>query len=182
MSDHREQIVDLDTPAAAASERAQQVRGWLVDSGWAVPGGDVDDRHPDEVVLQASPHTLERWPGLGYLSLVVPLGDVFVAGDGTGAPRCPACSTEQPSWDEVMGWIDSGAEPRSTCANCGWDAPLGDWDLVESLAPGPLAVVLNPSSTVGRGGLLDAPGIARALGADLSVALGGRWTHVHFHG
>lgn len=175
MSDHREQLVDLDTPATAADERVEQVRDWLVESGWALPDGYPDDLYPGQPALAPSPPTLERWPGAGFDSLVVPRGEVFMASDGTAPPRCPACATELPSWDQLMDWVHGEPEPHSTCAQCGWEGPLGDWDLVESVAPGSLAVVID------AGGHTDPRGLARALAAELAEALGGRWAHVHYH-
>lgn len=181
MGDHREQLVDLDTPASDAGARAEQVRAWLIASGWAAPGGVEDWLYPGEVSLTAGPEATRRHPALDDSTIVVPVKDFWIAGDGTAGPICPACGTEEQSLEQVGEWVTSGIEPIGTCASCGFTAPLGDWDLTSSIARGELGIVLDPRAASDQRGRLDPVALARDLQREVVAALGGRWTYIHHH-
>jgi hypothetical protein len=182
VSDHREQLVDLDTSAVGAARRAEETRAWLAASGWGLPGDHEDWLYVGETALQAGPEARRRHPDLETMTIVVPVRDVWVAGDGTEWPRCPACGVEQGSSEEIERWIRSDREPTATCRACGSDAPLGDWDLTFSIAPGHLAIVLDPSGNVTKSApKFDPAVLARDLQREVIAELGGRWAYVRHH-
>jgi Zn ribbon nucleic-acid-binding protein len=181
MGDHREQIVDISTPDADADARIAAVRQWLITSGWAAPSDGDDWLHPAEPALHASPDLLARWPGFGAMTVVVPRGLHWVAGDGTDAAVCPVCGAVGDTWDLLEQWGDERVEPVAHCDTCGHEALLGDWDLEGSVAVGSLAIVLDPQALPGQGGSFDPVDVARTLRTELIAGLGGRWAYVHHH-
>jgi Zn ribbon nucleic-acid-binding protein len=181
MGDHREQIVDISTQDADADGRVADVREWLAAAGWAVPSAGKDWLYPTESALCASPGLLQRWPGFGGMTVVVPRGLHWVAGDGTDAAVCPVCATVGDTWDLLEQWSDERVEPIAQCDNCGLEALLGDWNLEGSVVVGSLAIVLDPQSLPGRGGDFDPADVARTLRTGLIAGVGGRWAYVHHH-
>jgi len=182
MGDHREQIVDISTPATDAGTRAAAVREWLVASGWAASDGAAKDwLYPDERAMVENPGILERWPGLGGITfVVVPGTEAFVAGEGTDVPACPTCGELTGTWEQLEEWDELAAEPVAECTNCAHRALLGDWNLEASVALGSLALVIDPQS--GRSdSSYDPADIARSLRAELTAGIGGRWAYVHLH-
>lgn len=51
-----------------------------------------------------------------------------VGAEGSGPPSCPRCATELRGWSP-QGWFESGVEPTELCPECGFRAPVGDWDV-----------------------------------------------------
>jgi len=181
MGDHREQIVDISTPPADADSRIAEVREWLLAAGWAAPFDGSDWLYPNEPALRESPGLLPRWPGFGGSTFVVARGSHWVAGDGTDVPVCPSCGEPSGTWEQIEQWDDQGVEPVGRCTDCGHEVLLGDWNLEGSVAVGALAIVLDPQSLPGLGGVFDPADVARALRSELTAALGGRWAYVHHH-
>jgi DNA-directed RNA polymerase subunit RPC12/RpoP len=198
MGNHREQIVDISTPAVDAGTRAAAVRDWLVSSGWAVSHDDNDGTdatsgtgagkvaaqdwlYPSEPALLENPGILDRWPGLGGITfVVVPGTEAFVAGEDTEVPVCPRCGELTGTWEQLEEWDELAAEPVAECSNCGHRALVGDWNLEGSIALGSLAVVIDPDSG-SPDSSYDPAVIARTLRAELTAGVGGRWAYVHLH-
>lgn len=104
---------------------------------------------------------------------------MWIAGDGTAGPGCRSCGAlDEDPWDRLLAWDGPDAEPTATCAECGWTARLGEWDLSGSVAYGAVAVVLDVR---GMGPDLHMDTLVEGLLRVLRDGPGGRWTWVHLH-
>ena len=198
MGAHREQLIDLSTPAEDSTDRARTVLGWLRDAGWSHENWRVGDDCAHGSFLAdfaetdtAGPRLLERFPEMGDGTLLTVLttgssNPVWVAGDGTGLPECPRCGVERGDFDDddtwlpVKEWLDSGVEPRLDCPACGFTALAGDWDLAGSMAFGRLGIVLYLQGRGFRAGA-DPDEVTSLLLDGLRAEVGGRWAYVHLH-
>ena len=183
MGDHCDQFVDLETPLAAAGDRADDVRGWLSRAGWSTRTPVDSVLFPTAGWVEAGPGLHELAPGLRWAAIgVVAAAGIqkvcWYLGDSTGPADCPRCGAagSEDYWDAVSVWCGlEEPEPVLTCTACGAVARVGDWDLRGAVAVGSLAVVVDLDRAD------DQDRAVTAVLRGLRAGLGGRWAHVHHH-
>ncbi|MFG6476650.1 hypothetical protein ACFXP7_09720 [Microbacterium sp. P06] len=121
----------------------------------------------------------ELFPTMGEgTAVVVEKRDAYGVGDGTTDPACPQCASRAPSDDAEAAFLSwwEGVEPALRCQRCAFSAPIGDWNLSDSVAVGEVAIIIDPDA-----GAVDPAAVAEALLSELREQSGRRWARTHLH-
>jgi hypothetical protein len=175
MGDHRELIVDLDVRAAEVESASAQLERSLSSDGWISRSDTGTDwLYPDRVAFLLGQTATSRFPVHARDSLVILTArEPYGVGDGTTDPACPSCGSRlsaEIATPVLAAWWD-GDEQLTRCPDCGLQASVGDWNLLDSVAIGELAVALDT----------DSPAVADALAEHLTATTGRRWVRTHLH-
>ncbi|VXC12410.1 hypothetical protein [Plantibacter sp. T3] len=175
MGDHRELIVDIDISAARLESASVELDELLEATGWIDRSITVTDwLYPNHVALALGQTVRSPFSRPERDSLVILAArGVYGVGDGTTDPACPSCGSllSTDIADTILAaWWD-GDERVAPCADCGLRAHVGEWNLLDSVAIGELAVAVAT----------DTPEVADALAEHLAATTGRRWVRTHLH-